>query len=153
MLRDRIRESVELMAFQICRVLQWVMESPAGINQKVEINTLEDSGVYQSATFELSGDMELITVLANDYLKYIESGREQHVTRVPFRALLEWAQKNGIPTDNETIYSIQSAIWRDGIPARPIIDPTIEEIENHWSEWAETLFNDIMSDIEDWFRN
>lgn len=154
MMRDRLKEQLELIGFQCARVVQYVMEGEHGINTKVDINTLIDSNVYKSTTFELSGEMEVITVLANDYIKYIESGRAVGATRVPISALARWASEKGLCiTSNSDLYSIQSAIYRDGIPPRPIIEPSLELIEEYWNDWAKEVFDILMSDVEDWFRN
>lgn len=151
MLQDRIREELELIGFHVCRLLQAAMEGPLGVNDKINENTLIDSDLYQSIQSEVSkDDLELITVWANDYLKYVEGGMKPgHWVKEEY--LLPWMAKRGIPSD--VINKIQGSIYWYGIAPRPVMAEALAHIDQLWEEDSQALFEVILSDIEDWFNN
>lgn len=122
-----------------------------GVNRKVMQNTLVDSRLYNEIeTAEQNG---VISILANYYIEYIESGVRRGVW-VPISALTEWASRKGIPTDNNTIYAIQYAIWRDGIPSRPVVSTYLEHAEELIDEFVNNIGDIIVSAINlSWEKN
>lgn len=117
-----------------------------GTNTKVGRNTLKDSDLIDSVEAKVSGGV--IEILANHYIEYIEFGRRPKAKWVPISALVEWASRKGIPTDNHTIYAIAYAIWRDGIPPRPVLhdyyNNSVDEIIDKFCEQLKvTILNYI----------
>jgi len=92
-------------------------------------------------------------IILNDYLTFIESGRRKGADMPPVEAIVEWAKKHDIPTDNSTIFLIRRAISRDGIAPRPFMDKVFEDIDDVWDKnWADELFDEIMRMINDFFN-
>lgn len=150
-LKERIHEELQLIGFHVGRLLQSAMEGPLGVNYKINDNTIIDSDLYNSIKSEVSSDdLELITVWANDYLKYVEGGMGVgHWVKEEY--LLPWMAKKGIPSD--AITRIQGSIYWYGISPRPVIAEADAHLDKLWQEDSEALFEVIMSDIEDLFNN
>lgn len=131
-----------------------VMDSEAGTNLKVHKNTLTDSDLYRQLTLNVRDDGDLVfDLMLNHYIKYIESGRRAGAKPPPFKAILDWARKKGLPTDNSTIYAIRSAIVRDGISPRPIMEYVFKEMDKYWDErWADRVFEEITSELTKYFK-
>lgn len=132
-------------------LFQLILESEYGINAKVGRNTLADSRLHNTSKVEVKDFT--FTLLYNDYLEFIESGRKPKARKVPIDALRDWARRKGLPTNNSVLYAIQQSIYIKGIPPRPLINPFTEEIDNQWNEWSEQLFNAITSVLDDIFNN
>lgn len=102
-------------------------------------------------------DEALVQVLIPSYIKYIESGRAPHVTKVPVRALVEWVNEKHLPTDNSFIFAVRQAIWRDGIAPRPMFeaidDATHQAINGFKPKMAKALVQHIGKSIVSWFKS
>lgn len=107
---------------------------------KVEIDSMED-GIVLSSFF-------------NSYLSYIENGRKPKTgKKPPIEALKSWAVSKGIPADNNTLYAISYAIWRDGIAPRPILAMLEERVEEYINnEFANKLNEAIVAELETRFN-
>lgn len=113
--------------------------------------------IVKSTTVEVDLSSGLIiNILVPDYIKYIESGRPAHVSKVPISALNDWAIEHGIPNDNSTLYAIQQSIYNNGIAPRPIYDYINKAIDDTLDKWIPSFeseiveyFNDRLSDILD----
>ena len=112
------------------------------------------SDIYKNLKVKATNDGDLVfDIILNDYLKFIESGRRKGADMPPVEAIVEWAKKHGIPTDNSTIFLIRRAISRDGIAPRPFMDKVFEDIDDVWDKnWADELFDEIMRMINDFFN-
>ena len=112
------------------------------------------SDIYKNLQVNATNDGDLVfDILLNDYITYIESGRRKGADMPPVEAIVEWAKKHGIPTDNSTIFLIRRAISRDGIAPRPFMDKVFEDIDDVWDKnWADELFDEIMRMINDFFN-
>jgi len=97
-----------------------------------------------------------ITIYANDYLKFVESGRKPNQKGVPVKVLKEWilryniAQKmNWKGTTLQLAYTIQKSIKRKGIKGKPLtlkaINKTEETINNYLDN---TLSNSIETELQ-----
>ena len=117
-------------------------------------NNKSSSDIYKNLQVKATNDGDLVfDIILNDYLKFIESGRRKGADMPPVEAIVEWAKKHGIPTDNGTIYLIRRAISRDGIAPRPFMDKVFEDIDYVWDkDWADELFDEIMRMINDFFN-
>lgn len=88
-----------------------------------------------------------------DYIEYINSGRRPHSKMPPTDAIVNWCRSKGIPTDNNTIWKIRQGIAEDGIKPRPVLTMIFDLAENEWNtEWAERVFNEIISELIKWFE-
>lgn len=117
-------------------------------------NNKSSSGIYKNLQVNATNDGDLVfDIILNDYLKFIESGRRKGADMPPVEAIVEWAKKHDIPTDNGTIYLIRRAISRDGIAPRPFMDKVFADIDDVWDKnWADELFDEIMRMINDFFN-
>ena len=123
-----------------------------GNNAKTGRNSLRNSALQQQAESKaekLSGGSIVIRILFNNYIRYIEQGRKPREGKMPpVDALRDWASKNGIPADNNTLWAIAYAIWRDGYAGRPILAILEKEIDKKWSEnWADELLQPLIDEI------
>ena len=55
----------------------------------------------------------LITIVVNDYIDYIESGRGSG-KMPPTKPIIDWCRRHGIPSDNSTVYLIRRSIGENG---------------------------------------
>lgn len=130
-----------------------VLSSEKGINRKVGVNTLVDSNLYNELGCD-TDDFEVVSLLVNDYIQYIESGRKPG-SYPPPNVIAEWCQSKGIPSDNGTVYLICRSIYENGIPARPIFDGADgvwELVDRHWEEWADMVFNTLTEQLDEFFN-
>lgn len=138
----------------IMALVRAVMESSVGINQKVGVNTLVNSDIYNTLIVKATNNGDLIfDIILNDYLVFIEKGRRKGAKMPPVKPIEDWAKKHGIPTDNSTIFLIRRAISRDGIRPRPFMATVLEEVDRNWNkQWADEIFNVIMEEIDKFFN-
>lgn len=106
---------------------------------------LSTSKLYQSVKGDANG--ELIKVLANDYIEYINSGRRRG-SWPPINVIAKWCQSKGMPSDNRTVYLISRAIYLKGIKARPVIDNFMDEIDKHFDGWADEIADIVFKEID-----
>jgi len=87
-------------------------------------------------------DNTLITILMNDYGRYVNTGRKRGAKKVPIKALVEWIKQRGIESNNKKAigiaFAIQKTIEREGIPTVrsrqkgkrvEFVDDTVDRIE------------------------
>jgi len=99
-------------------------------------------------------DNPVIRVLFDDYITYIDAGRKPRSGNMPpISALRDWAQRKGIPTDNQTLFLISRAIWENGITGRPILATLESEIERSFeNKWADSLMAAIIKEVDNLFK-
>lgn len=140
------------IANEVVAFVHAVMEGDTGINRKVNINTLVDSELFKSVQASAEGNI-VISLLLNDYVVYVESGRRAGAKMPPFQPIYEWAKRKGLPTDNGTIWAICKAIARDGIAPRPIMSTAFQLIDERWeNDWSDRIFNEIIEELERYFK-
>ena len=131
----------------IMKLVHAVMEGQDLDNDKTS------SGIYKNLQVNATNDGDLVfDIILNDYLKFIESGRRKGADMPPVEAIVEWAKKHGIPTDNGTIYLIRRAISRDGIAPRPFMATVMEQIDLNMPNWYDKIFDEITKLINDFFN-
>ena len=112
-----------------------------------------DSDSYKNLKVIAKNDGDLVfDIILNDYLGFIESGRRKGADMPPVEAIVEWAKKHGIPTDNSTIFLIRRAISRDGIAPRPFMATVMEQIDLNMPNWYDKIFDEITKLINDFFN-
>lgn len=154
-----VRLAIYKIADDLLAVAQAVLEDDSvSTNTKVGINTLKDSQLREdlyTTVSQTSGDDPVIKALFNNYVVYLDWPRPpMHGKQPPIDVLKDWAAKNGIPTDADTLWAISYAIWRDGHDGRPIfatIDKTVDELFT--TDWADRLFNALVSDLDNIFND
>lgn len=143
------------LANEFLMAFKQVIGSNVGINVKSGMNSLQASDMARSAEaryVDKDGDM-LLELLVNDYIKYIESGRRKKAKFPPVAPIVQWARKNGIPTDNGTIFLIRRAISRGGIPARPIFESVWQNIDQEMdAEYFDQIFESIITELNKYFN-
>lgn len=107
---------------------------------------LGNSKIAKTLSVEEQGS--LITVMAEDYMDYVNTGRRPG-TYPPPEAIAQWCAENSLPTDNSTVFLISRSIFNNGIQPRPFADDALEEIDDIWDEWAEKIFEAISDNIEE----
>lgn len=139
---------------EIMELVRVVMESNLLDNSKVGRNTIIGSDIYRNLQVKATNDGDLVfDILLNDYLTYIESGRRKGAKMPPVEPIVKWARKNGIPTDNSTIFLIRRAISRDGIKPRPFMSTVMEQIDLNMPNWTDEIFEEITKLITEFFNN
>jgi hypothetical protein len=84
-----------------------------------------------------------LTIVAQDYLQWLDTGRKPGGKKVPIAALIKFVRQRGLNRSksgrftgadsiNSIAYAIQISIWRHGIKGRHFIDPA-------WALGAEVL--------------
>lgn len=146
---DRLYEALGLLAEQCKRVVQASMEKN-GVNDKINVNTLIDSHLYEEIDTE--SDLEMVRFMVNDYYQYVESGMKPgHWVNEEY--LIPWMQDKGISTDNNTLYNIQYSIYKWGISPRPFMEDAFEMIDDYFDEFADKVIEILLEDVVDWFSN
>ena len=128
------------------------------INTKVGRNTLKNSALNSDLAVrisEISGNDPVINALFNNYVAFIEWDRpKKYGKRPPIDVLVDWAKKNGIPTDSDTLWAISTAIWRDGHAGRPIfatIDANLDQLFD--GDWSGDLLAAITDNLDNFFND
>ena len=152
-----IQPVADALANEFMEVVRLVMDSEAGINSKVGVNTLSNSNIYRDllASGQIKSDGLVATVLLNDYIFYIENGRRKGAKMPPAEPIIRWAKSRGIPTDNSTIFLIRRAISRDGIKGRPIMERVLEIMDAKMiadGGWLDIIFGEIIKELDDFFN-
>jgi hypothetical protein len=152
--RQRIYDAVRAIAEEAKAVMMSVLASELGVNKKVGRNTLVEGRIFQEVGCNVE-DIELVSILVNDYIKYIESGRKSG-SFPPFNVIAKWAAEKGITTDNRVVWAICQSIYKEGIAPRPLIDVKggfWEQIDQEWDNWSSKIFEAITEEIDNEFDN
>lgn len=153
-----VSNAIKAIANEIRMLAEYIMDSDVGINEKVNKNTLKDSLLKSDIMQVISeSDNVVIQTLFNHYIVYLEWDRPPFYKKTtgipPIKALIPWARKNGISTDNGTLYAIAYAIFRDGHKGRPILATLDNNVNNYWNDkWSEELFQAIIKELTDYFK-
>lgn len=148
-----IFNAVHSLSEVILKAFKDVLASEVGINPKSGKNTLKSSDFARSLEV-LTGikeDSFEFYAIGNYYYYFIENGRKPNRKMPPYEPILRWAKKNGIPTDNSTLYAIRRSIGENGFEGRHFIEPTLSLIEKSLDEWADKVFDSIISILDSKF--
>lgn len=143
---SEITKVIEELGNEIKRLAQTVL---------VEQEISKQSELYKNLKVEIetSGNAIVIDILFENHITFIENGRAPRTGRKPpIEALKSWAENKGLPTDNDTLYAISTAIWRDGIEGRPILSTLQERIEEYMdNDFADKLMDAIIKELNKYF--
>lgn len=156
-MNNATKKIIESIASDILTLSHLILEDDSiSANRKINKNTLRDSQLNkniktQIASFEAP---VIINTLFDNYINYIEWDRPKgYGKQPPIDELREWALSRGIPTDNDTLFSIAKAIQRDGHKGRPIIATLEKEIEKSFdTEIYSNLFNSLIDELIKYFN-
>ena len=160
---ERVRQTLRDFAAQCAAIVRAVMDSEVGVNDKVGINTLSGSNAYKEVEGISTDDVEVVNLLINEYaVLYVDGNGFEWARRPvsvkkdqkwpPPQVIAEWCSRKGIPTDNRTVYLICRSIWEKGIKARPFVEASFEQLDNEFGDWADKLFNDLCSGLDEFFN-
>lgn len=156
-MNDKIKNILKAIQTDIETLAQLIFETDSiSNNTKVKKNTLKDSQLAKDVEVKVQElNNPIIDIMFNHYIVYLEWNRPpKYGKQPPISALKDWADKNGIPSDNETLWKISYAIWRDGHKARPITKTLMKEIDEKFEkEYFDMLFDAIITDLITFFNN
>ena len=148
-----IFNAVHSLSEVILKAFKDVLASEVGINPKSGENTLKSSDFARSLEV-LTGikeDSLEFYAIGNYYWYWIENGRKPNRKMPPYEPILKWAKKNGISTDNNTLFAIRKSIGENGFEGRHFIEPTLNMIEKDLDAWADKVFESIISMLDSKF--
>ena len=136
-----------------------IMDSDIGINQKVGINTLSGSNLYNQIkwNFQQNDDNIVIDLFFNHYIEFIESGRmPKKGKRPPVFEIAKWLRRKHIVSSNENImkvaYAVSYAMWGDGYKARKITEALDKYVDSNFDEkYADMIFEAMFKEVDDYF--
>ena len=125
-----------------------IMDSDVGINQKVGINTLHNSNLYNQIkqSWKETGDNVVIDTFFNHYISYIEWDRPPKYGKMPpVFEIIKWLRRKHIVSSNKNIksvaYVISRSIWEKGWDS---------QFEN---KYADMLFDALFKEVDDYFSD
>lgn len=154
-----VQMAINRIADDLLALAALVLEDDSvGVNYKVGKNTLRNStlkGDLAARIGQTNGEDPVIQALFNHYVVYLEWDRPpEYGKKPPISALKDWAAKNGIPTDADTLYAISYAIWRDGHKGRPIFATMDANLDALFiNDWADELRDAILEDLDELFND
>lgn len=154
-MKREINKITKELATSFLTAFRTILKTSVGVNAKVNKNTLQNSNLSKDAhTAVREDENDLIAeLLVNDYIQFIESGRRKGAKFPPVSPIVQWCRKNGIPTDNSTIFLIRRAISRDGIPARTIMTYVFDIMDNEMEQqYYDKIFDSIIVEINNFFN-
>lgn len=149
MKRTELVKTARVIADEFKTLFQIILEDN-GENIRAGKNTLApDSDLYKTLKKKsvVYTDSVIVELFVNNYIEYIERGRPAHIDKVPIYALLKWAKRKGLPTDNSFLYAVQNTIYKNGIRPRPILYYFWQEVQKEWENWADKIFQAIYLDF------
>lgn len=157
-MKNGIDIAMERIADDLLALSALVLEDDTvSANRKTLENTLRDSQLRDdlfATVSQTTGDDPVVSAFFNNYVVFLEWNRPpKYGYPPPIDVLVDWAAKRGIPTDNDTLYAIRHAIWRDGHEGRPIFATIARESERLFEqEWGPWLFEAIIEDLTKYFN-
>lgn len=152
-----IQKAVDKIAFAFYTIIEGVFENDSvSTNVKVNRNTLADSALrYELYVEQIPADDVVIQALFNNYVVYLEWDRPPfYGKQPPIEALVDWAEKNGIESDADTLWAISYAIWRDGHTGRPIFATIDTELDKRFVvEWADQIMASLVDNLDKFFND
>ena len=138
------------IAREIMIVWRQLMASEYAINVKSN-TTLEFSKLDTQAKIEKND--WVFDLFYNDYLQYVEEGRKPRARKVPIRPLIDWMKRNFISDDVRVAYAIRESIYKLGIPARPLLEPFGNMLDERFEEKIyDEIFNTIITELDKYFN-
>ena len=138
------------IAKELMIVWRQLMASDYAINVKSN-TTLQFSNLDNTAKIE-ENDWTY-NLFYNDYLQYVEQGRKPRARKVPIRPLIDWMKRKHISDDVGVAYAIRESIYQLGIPARPLLDPFGDMLDDRFDKKLyDEIFNTIITELDKYFN-
>lgn len=128
-----------------------IQEIIAATKQVMTFYKLGNTQLIESVEWVFKDDQFIL--IANDYFRWVNSGRRPLARKVPVEVLLKWMRRKGIKprhgqTYNSLAFAIQNSIYKSGIKAKEIIDPIINVTIDILAEYiAEDLADQTAEEI------
>lgn len=156
-MNNETKNIVKVIADDVLTLSHLILEDDSiAINRKINRNTLKDSQLNKKIRTQIASLDEpvVIEALFNNYINFIEWDRPKNYGKQPpIDELRDWALSRGIPTDNDTLFSISKAIQRDGHEGRPIISTLEREVvERFDKEFYKQLFDSTINELIKYFN-
>lgn len=97
-----------------------------------------------NAKVRTDGKKAVIEVFAEDYLRYVDKGRRPG-KHPPIKPLKEWVALKGMETS--AAYAIANKIAAKGIPATPVVNPTVKKVEESFGSEYERELEKILGAV------
>lgn len=149
-----------------CKLLFRQAITAHGFNDKphAKKDTLTGSKLYDSVETKSDGN-GLIEILVNDYIDYIQYGREKGLFP-NVNAIAEWASEKLNITDNSVVWAICVSIYKEGIKPRPIVempenlwtspnnpnDLFFDLCDEMWDDWSQQIFEAATQELDKIFN-
>lgn len=147
---DLAQQIAKQITRDILIVWRQLMASDYAVNVKSN-TTLEFTRLDTQAKVE-ENDFQF-NLFYNDYLEYIESGRKPKARKVPVRALVDWMKRNMISDDIKVAYAIRESIYKNGIPARPLLEPFGNMLDERFEiKIYDYIFEKITENLDKYFE-
>ena len=157
----QLAKVIQEITTDVLKGVRDIMDSDIGVNQKVGINTLSGSNLYNQIkwNFQQNDDNIVIDLFFNHYIEFIDSGRmPKKGKRPPVFEIAKWLRRKHIVSSNENIlkvaYAVSYAIWRDGYKARKITEALDKYVDSNFDEkYADMIFNALFQEVDNYFSN
>lgn len=165
-----LKKEFDNLKAQILQVFRNMMEDAA--NPKTGAFTLDKSSrIWRNTNIDTEG-MNVIKVIVPYYIKYIDGidddGKQWDFARrpwymvmdekplfrwmPPFDVIYAWMRKRGMSTDSVSVYQMRMAIALNGIKPRNVFKGWEKETDKAIEEFFDNIFNEIITDLKDYFN-
>lgn len=147
---EAIDQVLEAIAGDVLVLARLILEDKATSEGKGAIDSVDGVRTY-IASYD---DPTVIEALFDNYVNYVENGRKpKSGTPPPISELSEWASRRGILTENNVLYAIANAIWRDGYEGSPVLSKLYDEVgEIFDTEYYDKLFDAVIHQLTKFFN-
>lgn len=123
-------------------------------------NDLGDSNLSKEmyTKYVVDGDNIVMTLITHNYIHFLDQGRKptgnppKEEWPDPVRSITDWCRRKGIPSDNSTVYAIIQHIHRYGYKGRFFLEDFWIKAENTTYDNLDKLFEEIVSELTEWFN-
>lgn len=162
-----IKQAFDELAEEVKKLIR-IRIRKYGINPKTNTNTLQGSELEKSINVDVLDNG--ISLQIADYWEYVSlgwhrTGRFPNTMAAFLKNIDDWVRRKGIRLGNlkqsELVFLIVRNIINKGLRERPFmvydqegdLTKMIPELDEYIDKWFDTLFEAIMSDIDNWFNN
>ena len=157
----QLAKIIQEITQDILKGVRDIMDSDVGINQKVGINTLHNSNLYNQIkqSWKETGDNVVIDTFFNHYISYIEWDRPPKYGKMPpVIEIIKWLRRKHIVSSNDNImsvaYAVRYAIWRDGYKARKVMEALDKYVDSEFDKrYADMIFDALFKEVDDYFNS
>lgn len=120
--------------------------------------SLQKSNLYKELATRstYTNDNIVVELLTNSYITFADRGRGK--TNTPpidktnwIPKLIDWAKRNGVPSDNKTIWAIKKKIDKEGYEGKHFLKMYNETLDKKLSDTLSIIYDELLNDLQDWF--